>query len=130
MNRLVVLGGGTAGTMAVNKLHHKLDRKDWQITVVDRDLDHIYQPGLLLLPFGVYEPDELVKPRERFLPDGVELVLGEVDRVDAEANKVLLDDGRELDYDYDGGGGQGQGFPRWDEGCLYVSIIAPRPDEP
>ena len=100
MNRLVVLGGGTAGTMAVNKLHHKLDPEDWQITVVDRDLDHIYQPGLLLLPFGVYEPDELVKPRGHFLPDGVQLIQGEIDRVDAEANTVLLDDGRELDYDY------------------------------
>ena len=100
MKRLLVLGGGTAGTMVINKLRHKLDRKDWQITVVDRDLDHVYQPGLLLLPFGGYEPDELIKPREHFVPDGVDLVLGEIDRVDAEANAVVLEDGSELGYDY------------------------------
>ena len=100
MKRLVVLGAGTAGTMVVNKLWHRLDRAAWQIAVVDQDDVHLYQPGLLLLPFGVYEPDELVKPRERFIPDGVELVLGEVDRVDADTNVVLLVDGRQLSYDY------------------------------
>jgi len=52
MRRLVVLGGGTAGTMAVNKLRKHLARDEWSITVVDRDNDHVYQPGLLLLPFG------------------------------------------------------------------------------
>ena len=98
MNRLVVLGGGTAGTMVVNKLRRRLG-SDWSITVVDRDDDHVYQPGLLLLPFGVYEPDELVKPRHRFIPDGVDLVLAEVDRVDAEGSTVHLADGRALPYD-------------------------------
>jgi sulfide:quinone oxidoreductase len=100
MRRLVVLGGGAAGTMAVNKLRKHLAQGEWSITVVDRDNDHVYQPGLLLLPFGVYTPAEIVKPRQRFLPDGVELVLSEIDRVDAAANRVLLTGGQTLDYDY------------------------------
>lgn len=50
MRRLVVLGGGTAGTMVVNKLRKRLDEHEWSITVVDRDGAHLYQPGLLLLP--------------------------------------------------------------------------------
>ena len=99
MKRLIVLGGGTAGTMIVNKLRRKLPEREWQITVVDQDDRHLYQPGLLLLPFGVYTPHELVKPRHRFLPDGVEFVLGEVDRLDADAGIVRLVDGRELGYD-------------------------------
>jgi sulfide:quinone oxidoreductase len=98
--RLVVLGSGTAGTMVANKLRPRLDPADWSITVVDQDGEHLYQPGLLLLPFGVYEPDDLVKPRLRFLPAGVDLVLGEIDRVDADANSVRLADGHELGYDY------------------------------
>jgi sulfide:quinone oxidoreductase len=100
MKRLVVLGSGTAGTMVANKLRPRLDRREWSITVVDQDGEHVYQPGLLLLPFGVYEPDELVKPRARFIPAGVDLVLGEIDLVDADANSVRLADGRELGYDY------------------------------
>jgi sulfide:quinone oxidoreductase len=100
MKRLLLLGGGTAGTMVVNKLRRRLDRAQWQITVVDQDDVHVYQPGLLFVPFGEYRPGEIVKPRRRFIPDGVELVIGEIDRVDAPANTVLLSDGRRLGYDY------------------------------
>lgn len=99
MKHLVVLGGGTAGTMIVNKLRGKLSRREWDITVVDRDDDHLYQPGLLFLPFGVYVPDELVKPRQQFLPDGVTLVRAEIDRVDADRATVVLAGGDELIYD-------------------------------
>lgn len=100
MKRLLVLGAGTAGTMVVNRLRRRLDRADWSITLVDHDDDHLYQPGLLLLPFGVYEPDKLVKRRQRFVPDGVDFVLGDIDRVDADAHTVTLGDGRQLGYDY------------------------------
>ena len=100
MRRLLVLGGGTAGTMIVNHLRRKLPPSDWEITVVDRDDDHYYQPGYLFMPFGTYTADQVVKSRHTFIPDGVELVFGEVDRVDAEANTVILEGGRTLAYDY------------------------------
>ena len=100
MRRLVILGAGTAGTMVANKLRRQLDAKDWAITIVDRDDLHLYQPGLLLLPFGVYEPSELVRPRHPILPDGVDFVVADLDRVDAASNQVLMTDGRTLDYDY------------------------------
>jgi sulfide:quinone oxidoreductase len=99
MKNLVVLGGGTAGTMVVNKLRKKLDAKEWSITIVDKDNDHIYQPGLLLLPFGVYQPEELVKKRDHFFPSAIEYIRAEIDKVVPEANQVLLADGRTLDYD-------------------------------
>ncbi|MDQ2749702.1 MAG: NAD(P)/FAD-dependent oxidoreductase [Actinomycetota bacterium] len=113
MKRLLVLGGGTGGTMVVNKLRSRLDPGEWHITVVDRDSEHLYQPGLLLLPFGGYEPRDLVKPRERFIPKGVELVLGEIDRVEADDNRVVLLDGRQLPYDF----------------LVIASGTSPRPDQ-
>ncbi|MGZ4533556.1 MAG: type III sulfide quinone reductase, selenoprotein subtype [Mycobacteriaceae bacterium] len=113
MRRLLVLGGGTAGTMIVNKLRRKLSRSEWQITVVDRDDDHRYQPGYLFMPFGTYTPDMVVRKRHAFIPDGVELVFGEIDRVDADANTVLLAGGRTLAYDY----------------LVIASGTTPRPDQ-
>ncbi len=100
MNRLLVLGAGTAGTMVVNKLRHRLDKAEWQITAVDESDRHFYQPGYLFIPFGGFTPDEVVKPRQRFIADGVGLVYGDVDRVDPDGNTVLLTDGRRLPYDY------------------------------
>ncbi len=95
---IVVLGAGTAGTMLVNRLRRRLD-DSWSLTVVDRDDAHPYQPGFLFVPFGG-ATDELVRSRHAFVHDGVDLVLGTVDRVDAAARQVALGDGRVLTYDY------------------------------
>ena len=100
MRTLLVLGAGTAGTMTANRLRHRLDPHDWKVVVVDRDDEHHYQPGYLFIPFGDYVHDDVVRSRHRFLTDGIELVLGEIDRVDAEGRKVALVDGRVLPYDY------------------------------
>jgi len=97
--KLIVLGGGTAGTMVVNKLNKKLDSQEWSITIVDKDNKHLYQPGLLLLPFGVYEADELVKERDHFFPKGIEYIQAEIDKVDADSNTVYLANGKTLVYD-------------------------------
>ena len=100
MRKLLVLGAGTAGTMAANKLRHRLDQRDWTVAVVDQDDEHHYQPGYLFIPFGTYDRDDVVRSRHRFLADGIDLVLGEIDRVEPEACVVHLADGRTLPYDY------------------------------
>jgi sulfide:quinone oxidoreductase len=100
MRNLLVLGAGTAGTMAANKLRRRLDDRDWTITVVDRADEHHYQPGYLFIPFGTYDRDDVVRTRHHFVADGIRLVLGEIDRVEPEAGLVRLEDGRTLPYDY------------------------------
>ena len=100
MKRLLVIGAGTAGTMAVNRLRPRLPADDWQITVVDPAQTHYYQPGFLFIPFGKYRPDQVTRPRRDSITQGVGLVTAEVDQVLPEQNQVLLTDGRTLDYDY------------------------------
>ncbi|WP_448630057.1 type III sulfide quinone reductase, selenoprotein subtype [Cellulomonas soli] len=97
--RLLVLGAGTAGTMIANRLRRVLDTDDWQITVVDKDDVHLYQPGFLFLPFGTYRPDQVRRSRHTLLTDGIDLVLSDVEQIDADASTVLLADGRVLGYD-------------------------------
>ncbi|MGN6575290.1 MAG: type III sulfide quinone reductase, selenoprotein subtype [Nocardioides sp.] len=99
MRKLVILGSGTAGTMIANKLRHRLDRHEWTITVVDRNDEHHYQPGYLFLPFGSYTRDQVVRSRHAFLTDGVDFVIGTVDKVEPEHNTVLLEGGRRIEYD-------------------------------
>jgi sulfide:quinone oxidoreductase len=111
--RLLVLGAGTAGTMIVNKLRRRLDVSTWDITVVDRDDVHPYQPGYLFLPFGTYSPQQVTRARHKFLPDHVDFVIGEVDVIDPAASTVTLVDGRALAYDY----------------LVIASGTSPRPDQ-
>jgi sulfide:quinone oxidoreductase len=99
MKQLLILGAGTAGTMAANKLRPRLATGEWAITIVDSQPDHVYQPGYLFIPFGTYEAADIVKPKAQLLTTGVELVMGEVDVVKPDASVVLLTDGRELGYD-------------------------------
>lgn len=99
MKKVVILGAGTAGTMMAAKLRDVLEPETWQITVVDRDDRHLYQPGLLFIPFGVYTERDLFKRRSRFIPPGVDLVLGEMEAVDPEHRRVHLAGGTRLDYD-------------------------------
>lgn len=96
---LVILGAGTAGTMMANKLHHELNEDVWQITIIDRDNIHYYQPGFLFIPFGIYEPADVVKSRTEFLPKKVNFIMDEVDRIEGEDSRILFKSGKSLTYD-------------------------------
>ncbi len=99
MKRMLILGAGTAGTMMSAKMRRQLDPDEWEITVVDGDNRHIYQPGLLFVPFGVYRARDVVKPRSRYVPYGVRFVMSEVEVIEPDENRVRLGDGTLLDYD-------------------------------
>lgn len=99
MKTLLILGGGTAGTMAANKLSHKLDLDQWRIVLVDRDQQHLYQPGLLFIPFGVYQPSDVIKPKRRLIDSHVDIIFSDIDLIVPDANRVHLTNGIKLDYD-------------------------------
>jgi sulfide:quinone oxidoreductase len=97
--QIVILGGGTGGTMTANRLRRRFDLDEAEIHVVDRDNRHVYQPGLLFVPFGLTQVDEIVRPRRRQLRDGIVFHEGEVESVVLERDEVLLEDGTRLTYD-------------------------------
>ncbi len=100
MKHLLILGGGTAGTMMANKLAPVLNAREWQVTIVDNTEEHYYQPGFLFVPFGGYRLEDIVKPRRQYLPAGVKLVVSSIDHIEADKNKVVLGDQSILPYDY------------------------------
>jgi sulfide:quinone oxidoreductase len=97
--RIVVLGGGTGGTLIANRLRRVLDSGAAEIVVVDSDDEHVYQPGLLFVPFGTIAPGSLTRPRHRQFRPGVTFRQAVVDRVDLDKDEVLLADGTPLRYD-------------------------------
>ena len=56
MHRIVVLGGGSGGTLTAIRLRKAYGLDDASITVVDQDDRHIYRPGLLFVPVGSPTP--------------------------------------------------------------------------
>jgi sulfide:quinone oxidoreductase len=85
--------------MVANRLRRQFDADEAEIHVVDRDDRHVYQPGLLFVPFGLAQADEIVRPRRRQLRDGIAFHENEVVEVWTGRDEVLLDDRTILPYD-------------------------------
>jgi sulfide:quinone oxidoreductase len=100
MKKLVILGAGTGGTIMANKLAPVLNKRDWQITLIDQEERHYYQPGFLFIPFGIYTEEDVIKPKRDFLPSGVELIMAEVEEIQPKNNKIKLKNGKIVPYDY------------------------------
>lgn len=96
--RVVFLGGGTGGTLAANRLRRALG-SEVELLVVDADDRHLYQPGLLFVPFGQARPDRLVRVRSRQLHAGIGFRQATVAQVDVDADRVVLADGGTVPYD-------------------------------
>lgn len=99
MKTLLILGAGTAGTMMANHLRRKMDPRAWKIVIVDQYPQHYYQPGFLFLPFGLYSEADVVRPKRRFIPEGVDYIEAAIERIDAADRQVALATGQTLRYD-------------------------------
>lgn len=100
MKKIVILGAGTGGTIMANKLRKSLPANEWEITIVDKETQHYYQPGFLFIPFGSYSEKDVVKPAKAFIPSGVQMIRSEISGIEPTMNKVTLSDGKEISYDF------------------------------
>jgi sulfide:quinone oxidoreductase len=96
--KIVVLGGGTGGTIVANNLRRHLP-KDWEITIIDRDDKHIYQPGLLFVPFGLQKAKTLIRSRKKYILPEVNFVIDEITNIDPEKKEVKTKKHR-FSYDF------------------------------
>ena len=99
MKRIVILGGGTGGTLLANRLRRAYRPESADIVVVDRDDAHVYQPGLLFVPFGRADVRRITRPRWRQLRDGISYCPANVDHIDTDIDRVYLEGEHALDYD-------------------------------
>jgi sulfide:quinone oxidoreductase len=101
MKTFLILGAGTAGSLMAREMSRKLDMNEWKVILVDKDDNHWYQPGYLFLPFGVYKPKDVVKPKHKFIPRNVEFLISDIELIEPDQNRVTLSkDNLVIQYDY------------------------------
>jgi NADH dehydrogenase len=95
--RVVVIGGGLGGLAAARKLRHT----DADVTLVDRNNHHLFQPLLYQVAAGALSPSDCASPIRPYLKhsENTTILMAEVTEVDPERRQVILDRGDRLDYD-------------------------------
>jgi sulfide:quinone oxidoreductase len=100
MRNILILGAGAGGTIVANMLRQQLSEAEWRIVIIDRDDRHHYQAGYLFIPFGIYGEADVLKPKQEFIPPGVDFVVDQVVKIDKDQRSVETQTGKRFDYDW------------------------------
>ena len=102
--RILIVGGGLAGTIVANglcrQLGPELKKGSLSITVLGTTDQHLYQPGLLYLPFGRIRESELFRPQRKVLDRRVVFHVDPAAKIDVDKEEVTTESGQVHKYDY------------------------------
>jgi NADH dehydrogenase len=95
--KVVVIGGGFAGIAVVRELRES----EADVTIVDRNNHHLFQPFLFQVATSILEPAEIATPIRSLLADmpNVRVEMREAKRVDTSRRLVAMSEGDDLPYD-------------------------------
>ncbi|MFB6082841.1 MAG: NAD(P)/FAD-dependent oxidoreductase [Halorientalis sp.] len=100
---IVVVGGGTGGTVLANRLAEKLgpeiERGDARVTLVSDDPDHVYKPTFLYVPFGKKTVEDAKRPLDDLVDRAVDIEIDRVTGIDTDGKRLSLRDGGSMAYD-------------------------------
>ena len=101
--KILVVGGGTGGTIVANNLARRLTGETRagkvQITMLSASDWHMYQPGLFYVAFGQMMPDELYRDQASLLEPSIEFHVDPVEHFQLDENKVKTESGKIHEYD-------------------------------
>jgi sulfide:quinone oxidoreductase len=101
--RILIVGGGTGGTIVANNLARRLAEEirvgRVRITMLSASDKHMYQPGLLYVAFGQMMPDELYRKQQSLLESSIEFHVDPVEEFQLDQKRVKTANGRIHDYD-------------------------------
>jgi sulfide:quinone oxidoreductase len=86
---VVVLGGGVGGVVTARELRNRLARQH-RVVLIDREREHLFAPSLLWLMVGLRRAEAIKRPLRRLERKGIDVRLGEVEKIDPEARSVTV----------------------------------------
>ena len=95
---VLVLGGGVGGVVAANRLRKRLDRRH-RVILVEREPSFTLAASFLWVMTGDRRPEQIARPLARLERKGIEIIRGEVERIDPARREAVVD-GRTLQADH------------------------------
>lgn len=89
---VLILGGGVGGLVTANELRKALP-KGHRVVLVERETSFVFAPSLLWLMTGARTAEKISRPLSRLSRKGIEVVHGEIQRIDADRREVTVDGG-------------------------------------
>jgi hypothetical protein len=86
---VVVLGGGVGGVVTARELRKRLARQH-RVVLINREREHVFAPSLLWLMVGLRRAEAIKRPLSRLERKGIDVRLGEVEKIDPEARSVTV----------------------------------------
>jgi len=100
---ILILGGGTGGTMVANylgkELSSRIKKNEVELQLLTESDKHIYQPGYLFVAFAHQSPEHYVKDQKHLISSNINLVIDQAIRIDKD-RRVVVGKNREYSYDY------------------------------
>lgn len=95
---VVIVGGGFGGI----SLAKKLKKADVDITIIDKNNHHLFQPLLYQVATAALSPGDIAVPIRAILGErkGLKVLLGNVTGVDKKEKSVSLENGKQINFDY------------------------------
>ncbi len=87
---VLILGGGIGGVATANSLRKRLPRRH-EIVLVDREPTFALAASFLWVMTGARRPEQVSRPLERLRRKGIEVVRGQVERVDPARREAVVD---------------------------------------
>ncbi len=102
--KILIVGGGLSGTIVANglcrQLREELSAGSAAITMIGATDKHLYQPGLLYLPFGRVRESELFREQRKVLDRRVPYFVDPAKKIDVDNQAVITESGKTYNYDY------------------------------
>ncbi len=114
---VVIIGGGFGGLQAAKKL----GKQPVEVTVIDHNNFHLFQPMLYQVSTGGLSPSDITAPLRAILHGqrNTGVIMAEVTGIDVQQQRVLMDDQQAISYDYlivaTGAGSNYFGHQEWEK---------------
>lgn len=102
-NRIMIVGGGTGGTIVANLLARKLRREiasgQVELVLISESPVHYYKPAFMYVAFNLFHHHELARPERQLLSPEIRFITDKIEAFDFKQRRLYGASKQHYDWD-------------------------------